>query len=181
MWDEKKFFEDFVKESDKVKADASFVQELKELEHGKVRRFPYVKYAASIAAAAACVGIGIFAFHSGQAGNQGNPSVIEQNVGIMAGTDTEKMESGSIGVGKTDTSAQVRGELEKKSTVVTDSEGNELSEKQRAELIQLLEKAVFAEDEIEGEYEQYDCEGDRSFEIRIIENDDGVKASVRYR
>lgn len=181
MWDEKKFFEDFVKESDKVKADEAFVQELKELEHGKIKRFPYVKYAASVAAAAACVGIGIFAFHSGQAGIQGNPSAIEENVGIMAGADTEKIESGSIGVGKKDTGTQVNEELKKRSTVVTDSEGNELSGEQRAELIQLLEEAVFVEDEIEGEYRQYDCEGDKAFEIRIIEDVDGVKASVRYR
>lgn len=181
MWDEKKFFEDFVKESDRVKADEAFVRELKELEHRKERTFPYVKYAVSIAAAAACIGIGVFALHSGGAGNPTNPSVIEENAGILAGEDTGKIESGSIGLNKDNIGDRVRSELEKSSTIVTDSEGKELSGEQRTQLLQLLENAVFVENELEDGYTWYSCEGDSAFEIRIIETAGEIKASVTYR
>lgn len=61
MWDEKKFFEDYVEESEKIKPDDHFVEQMKKMaarEEQKKNTIPMMKYAAIAASFVVCIGLG---------------------------------------------------------------------------------------------------------------------------
>ena len=58
MWDEKKFFDDYVDESQKIKPDEKFVQNLKQMawqEEQKKKKIPVVRYIVAAASLAVCI------------------------------------------------------------------------------------------------------------------------------
>ncbi|MCR5835497.1 MAG: hypothetical protein K6G88_03195 [Lachnospiraceae bacterium] len=153
MWDEKKFFEDYRKEADKIQPDKKFVEDTvkmisKESSKGTIVTFPYrfVAIVASVMLVVAC--IGIWAVHNNIKKNDESKVAHEQEIftkGLNAaannGTDTEDSntaddENASVGqMAVTDsTIAEIVQMIDDSEVIVSDEEGNPLDDDQRAEL-----------------------------------------------
>ncbi len=134
MWDEKKFFEDYRKEADKIQPDKNFVEDTvkmisKESSKGTIVTFPYrfVAIVASVMLVVAC--IGIWAVHNNIKKNDESKVAHEQEIftkGLNAaannGTDTE--DSNAAANNGTDTEDSNAADDEKASVgqmAVTDS------------------------------------------------------------
>ena len=161
MWDEKKFFEDYVNESEKIKPDDRFIEQMKNLaaqEERKKKPVPIIKYAAVAASFLLCIGLGGVVWH-----NQ-NTVPEEKNIGtqveLQAGQQVE--EAGII--------ENVLDGI-KQGAVIRDEAGNEISQSQQEELYQSLKNARAVEEPAEGQkVNSYFLEGEQTIEIEIWED-----------
>lgn len=98
MWDEKKFFEDYVDESQKIKPDEKFVQNLKQIawqEEHKKKKIPVVRYVAAAASLTLCICAGGVVLHMNM--NQKPGKTIEYDMTNRAGkADTGKKHDESV-------------------------------------------------------------------------------------
>ena len=121
MWDEKKFFEDYVDESHKIKPDEKFVQNLKQMawqEEQKKKKIPAARYIVAAASLAVCICAGGVALHmnidpkpgktveydiknragKADAGKKHDESVSESTQGTEATEESDSpIKSGTIG------------------------------------------------------------------------------------
>lgn len=168
MWDEKKFFEDFVSEADKVKPDPEFVEKMaamaREEKTSKVTSFQSVKKWALVAAAACLVciiGIGKFIQME-----QPSPNSEMEQIGQLAGKESEIVEITDLG---TDVNEDVLEIVKTKlngDALVYDEKGAELSTEKRNELLTYVENAVWIEESVETEVsESYLIEDEIKLEV----------------
>lgn len=177
MWDEKQFFEDFAKESDKIKPSDEFVADLKRMnneadiiELKRKKNTRTVFRTASIAAAIAVLlaaGIGIYAIIR-PAGD--NPDDGEQiKIPIHAGKDTpttgeaDNSEESPVG---TDAILEL---IEKDDVLIVDGEGNSISQGERSDLKSMFEHAVETDtiSGLFGENTEYIIKAEKDITIRI--------------
>ncbi len=145
MWDEKQFFEDFAKESDRVKPDREFVEDLKKLnsestiiELKRKKNTRTVFRLASIAAAVVvmlAVGIGVYTIssHDSDKPDDGEKITVPIHAGQEQTTaDTEKPE---INI------ESICGFIEDSDILILDSNGNEISQADRNDLESMFKHA----------------------------------------
>lgn len=147
MWDEEKFFKDFVEEADKVKPDADFVEKMvslvQEEENAKVTPFRSVKkWTPAIAAACliCIVGIGTF-MQTGHKSQDTEMNPISQ----MADKEQGNTEFSSFSPENTENALQMVEEMLEKDVLILDAEGVEISPEVREELLDAVSNAVLAE------------------------------------
>ena len=167
MWDEKQFFEDFNKEVDNVTPDDKFVNRLKNLDDKKtiinIKRKKITALAACIILLFA-VGIGAFAIsriNADKPNSDGQPTV---PITLPA----------HLGQDETTAIAEINIEyivelINDKNIVIIDNNENEITENNRAALIEIIEKAVPADSVsgIIGENTQYTIKAQEDITISI--------------
>lgn len=195
MWDEKKFFEDYVNESEKIKPDDQFVDQLKKMaawEDAKKKSVPMIKYAALAASFLVCIGLGSFvwqdqdkksdqdntSFEAGlQAGDQVSDEgqmLEEQQTSEMNESDgeTSKGEENQDYMEEEDSEEALEEALNslRRGDSVRDEAGNEVPQEEQEELLQLLKNVRAAEEpEATVETASYFLEGEKTIEIDIYE------------
>lgn len=195
MWDEKKFFEDYVNESEKIKPDDQFVDQLKKMavqEDAKKKSVPMIKYAALAASFLVCIGLGSFvwqaqdtksdqdntSFEAGlQAGNQVSDEgqvLEEQQTSEINESDgeTSKGEETQDYMEEEDSEEALEEALNslRRGDSVRDAAGNEVPQEEQEALLQLLKNARAAEEpEAAVETASYFLEGEKIIEIDIYE------------
>ena len=177
MWDEKKFFEDFVKESEKIKPEEEFIQKMKHLEERKVKRFSVTHYAA-VAAALVCVIGGAVLWKNSRVDLGNSKYSIEESVEIQAGKSEWNIQSGKISNGQNETYSEVLSFIERDDTRILDENDRELSQTEKTELIEQLKDAEPIEEEIDGTYKQYSCPGEKTFSLKVYEGQEDGSISV---
>ena len=167
MWDEKKFFDDFVKESEKVKPDNEFVEQLKNMVNEenvgaiKKRNQTFFMRGSMVAVAAIlCLSVGTIVW-KGFDDNKNSEKDIKQesSVSVHAGGNSE-IQSGIIVM------------IEEDKVEIKDEAGEIISYDNREKLLGQLNKAKKVEnaENIEmndNDYAVYTCEGEEIFEIKI--------------
>lgn len=173
MWDEKKFFEDFVTEADKVKPDPEFVEKMVamagEEKSSKVTPFQSVrKWAPAVAAACIVCMIGIGKFMQME---QPAPNSEMEQIGMLAGKNSEELEfSESVADVNSDVLKMVKTKLDD-GTLICDENHAEISQEERNELLTYAGNAVLTEDISEKEVRaSYTIEGESEIEINITED-----------
>lgn len=184
MWDEKKFFEDYVEESEKVKPDEHFVQQLKQMaaqEEKKKTPIPMIKYVAIAASFVLCVGLGSAVWRNQSVDSEGKGEKVEFQTGLQAGKQESEEQKGETSENNTITEGEIRGnntqeesELAdvlaqiKQGAVIRDEDGNEVSQDQQQSLYELLKNVTEAEAPTEGEEQNsYIVEGDTTIEVEV--------------
>lgn len=185
MWDEKKFFQDFVQESEKVKPDDEFVEQLKGMmkeenviQSKKRNNVYFMRYAAVVAAAMLCLVVGTVVWK----GFDGNSKTISNDkedytVNIHVGQDSE-IQSGIIGNSNSELEEAIAIVQDEK-IVIKDEDGENISSAKRKQLLSQLNRAekVENEDDLEDlqmsddECDMYICEGEEDLEIKIYEDE----------
>lgn len=185
MWDEKKFFQDFVQESEKVKPDDEFVEQLKGMmkeenviQSKKRNNVYFMRYAAVVAVAMLCLVVGTVVWK----GFDGNSKTISNDkedytVNIHAGQDSE-IQSGIIGNSNSELEEAIAIVQDEK-IVIKDEDGENISSVKRKQLLSQLNRAekVKNEDDLEDlqmsddECDMYICEGEEDLEIKIYEEE----------
>lgn len=181
MWDEKKFFEDFAAEADKVKPDPEFVEKMatlaREEQTSKITSFQNVKKWALVAAAACIVlvvGVGKFV----QMG-QPKPEYEMEQAGLLAGKESEELENSFV---QAEMNGDVLKTVEAKlngDALIYDEKGVEISQEKRNELLSYVENAILTEQTPEKEVSesytieeiQIDITKDNFMIIKIGENE----------
>lgn len=180
MWDEKKFFEDFVKENEEIKPSEKFVENLKQLDkvkniealkHKKVVRHS-LRYASVAAAIVVFLVAGGIAFLIKGMGN-GAENSGGTNIDIPLHGGNDENTWGEDGDSE---SPEVADKLEKsielidnEAVSVLDKEGNELCNEDRAALKSKLLNATKTNEitGVFGEYEEYTIMGNEEISIKI--------------
>lgn len=179
MWDEKKFFEDYVKESEKIKPDERFIEQLKQMadrEEKRKKPVPMIKYVAIAASFLVCIGLGHIVWRSQNI--EPKEKNAEYKVELQAGyQETEKEDiSAEEGIElERDVSGQETLTMVlnymKQGETIRDENGDEVSQERQEELYQLLKEADEAEMPEDGELENtYFLEEDQMIEIEVWEN-----------
>lgn len=178
MWDEKKFFEDFVKESEKIKPEEEFIRKMKHLEDKKVKRFSVTRYAA-VAAALVCVIGGAMIWKNSKVDVEDSEYKLEQTAEIHAGKEEWSIQSGKISKSEKKTFSEILPFIEAEDTIILDEKDRELSQTEKTELLEVLESAELIEEEIEGTYKSYFCQGEKTFTLKVYEGqDDRIRVLV---
>lgn len=161
MWDEKKFFEDFVRESEEMKPDPEFVNRMLELAEEKQKKPVWKLTGYRMVAAVAAVALICVAgsrFMPGlrkdtsvrmelelQAGKENTPVEEIQEEKSSAEGEQEGAEgagmSGSIGELMNGELTRLQDLLAEEDCVVTDYQGNELSEEEKVYLTERISTA----------------------------------------
>lgn len=176
MWDEKKFFEDYVEESEKIKPDDRFVEQLKNMaaqEERKKKPIPVMKYAAIAASFVLCIGLGGVVWHNQsktaedknaeismeiQAGN----SALEEE-GQFSDEEQQFSEKSEEREPLTDALNSM-----KQGVIVRDEAGNEVSQSEQEELWNLLKNAEETEQPEDAVKEaSYFLEGEQTIEVTV--------------
>lgn len=188
MWDEKKFFEDYVEESEKIKPDERFVEQLKQMaaqEEKKKKPIPIMKYAAIAASFVVCIGLGSVVWRNQS--TESEDKSVEYDAGLQAGQQSTEendfqVENDTASENKSETESENENPSEeeiltealnsiKQGATIRDGDGNEVSQEKQEEIYQLLKNAKEAEAP-EGEKleNSYFLEGDQTIEIEVWEN-----------
>ena len=163
MWDEKQFFEDFNKEVDNVTPDDKFVNRLKNLDDKKtiinIKRKKITALAACIILLFA-VGIGAFAISRINIDKPNNNEQITLPIHLGQDETTAPKEI---------TMDYIVELVNDKDISVVDIDGNNISENERTELVELLENAVPADSisGVIGEGTQYTIKGDKDITLSV--------------
>lgn len=168
MWDEKKFFEDFSKETDQINPDEEFIKSLKTMtsEHVPAKRGPvWVRYGVVAAAVVLCTVGGILVRNLNIGKTQ--PDVQIENGVLHGKTEDQTPVSGTIIL----TLDAVIGCVKEENTAIIDETGGSIDEEERKQLIHMLEKAVSADYQPEEEelYHEYHCSGSSEFTLKVYE------------
>lgn len=169
MWDEEKFFKDYVAETDNVVPDEDFIKSLKKMaseEPQPKKGYAWVRYVAAAAAVILCVAAGFMAWNIRHSGNGGDTGIGSGK--IHAGPDKE------VQPGKTKiiTVKTILSFMEDGTTEVEDIEGNAIEEDVRSELIGMLERAVStdARPTEDMKYDEYICKGETEIGLKVYED-----------
>lgn len=176
MWNEKKFFQDFVEESEKVKPDEEFVQQLKkmaddnELKSMNRRKMQVrlVKYTAVAASFLLCFIIGGIAWNAHEKiTKNNNDETNTYTVDVHAGNKNQGVHSGFIG-DESDLESVIE-RIGDENVIMKDENGEEISSETRKNLLKLLNKAEKADEivELEEKYTSYFCIGEKDIEIKV--------------
>lgn len=180
MWNEKKFFQDFVKESEKIQPDKEFVQQLKEMtrqheiknKEKRKRQIWMVKYAVTAVAFLICfVGGGIAWSFYNNTGHDVSSEESSYTIDAHAGNKNHEIQSGSFGE-ETDLE-KVISLVNNNNIIIEDENGEKVSEGKREQLLKLLNQAEKSNDTIalETEYTSYFCIGEEKIEIKIYNSE----------
>ena len=169
MWDEKKFFEDFVRETDQIDPDEDFIKNLKTMKSDDVpvKHVPaWTKYGAAAAAVVLCILGGILVQNLNVIQN---PTEDQLNNGTLHGQIEEHPHTGGTVILTLDT---VTDYVKDEAAVIIDETGKSIDEAKREQLIHLLETAVSAdyypkEDET---YHEYHCNDSLEFTLKVYDN-----------
>ena len=186
MWNEKKFFEDFVNESKKIEPDREFVEQLKSMaddvesdeskavlwRNTKKKRINTKIYMWRYAAAMIlllCVMVGGVTWnvmHKVKSVSEGNANT-DVSGDIHAGVNDKDIHSGIIGEQKGINQASML--LENDNINVIDENGKEISTAKRKIILKWLNMAEKTDEEtdLNMDYVSYFCEGEKTLEIRI--------------
>lgn len=175
MWDEKKFFEDYVEESEKIKPDERFVEQLKCMavqEEKKNKPIPMMKYAAIAASFVLCIGLGTVVWHNQSKTAEDKEQTVEFSAGVQAGKPS--LEEGQIteesDAEPEEKNAPLAEALNsiRKGASVRDEAGNEVSQNEQEELWNLLKNAkeTVKPENVEKEA-SYFLEADETIEVEI--------------
>lgn len=166
MWDEKKFFEDYVNESEKIKPDERFVEELKNMaaqEKRKKAPISITRYVAIAASFVLCIGLAGVVWQSQNA--LPKDKIIEYKVESQAGKNptenqTEKKEPLSEIL-----------DMMRQGVTVRDEDGNELTQNQQEELWELLKNVKATEKPKDSaKTVSYFLEGEQTVKVEIWED-----------
>lgn len=175
MWDEKKFFEDYVEESEKIKPDDRFVEQLKNIvaqEESKKKSIPMIKYVAIAASFMLCIGVGSVLWH--QLNETEEDKTVEFSTEIQAGNssleeeqvlDNQKFQKEDEEKEEplTDALNSIR-----QGVIVRDEGGNEVSQSEQEELWNLLKDAEKTEKPENAVKEaSYFLEEDETIEVNV--------------
>lgn len=177
MWDDKKFFEDFVKESESIKPDEDFVEKVvamtKAERNNKVVSFSGISKILTTAAVILLLvvisGIGFGQLNSGEKGNVTKPDM------HAAGNETinpDKGQTGNIEDIVNDKIITIKSMLQNKDCQVKDVEGNFISDKEKVILLSKIEGAEEIEkisDNI-GDTVSYTFVEDTSILVQIVDD-----------
>ena len=182
MWDEKKFFEDYVNESEKIKPDDRFVEQLKNMavqKEKKKKPIPMIKYMAVAASFVLCIGLGSVMWHNQNAVSgeeETNKKGIEFETELQAGMQSSDQlqesseEQASSETNDEDAITEALNSI-KQGAVVRDENGNELSQSQQEELWNLLKNAKETKQpENVAKTASYFLEGEQVIEVEVWEN-----------
>lgn len=158
MWNDQKFFEDFKKESEKIKPDAAFVSQLKELTtNGGVKRKNNKVVIYRVSAVAALVAICIIVASALVVIKK--PTETKDNdkenitVGLQAGDDDAVIDE------EKDELQKVIDDINSGRCDVCDVDGNPIDSEEKNEFVTKLNKAVIDKNTtgLLGTYEEYIC------------------------
>lgn len=180
MWNEKKFFQDFVEESEKIKPDDEFVQQLKrmtneyELNKSQKRKkqIYFVKYAAIAVSFLLCIIVGSVAWSIYRDIPSDKHSETDNyTMDIHAGNNNSEIQSGVIG--KENDLERVISLVGDNNVIVEDENGEEISEGKRGHLLKMLNKAKLSTGtiDLEAAYTSYYCMGKEKIEIKIYNSE----------
>lgn len=167
MWDEKKFFEDYVTETEKVTPDEDFINNLKKVtseESYSKRSSAWMKYGAIAAVIMLCAGLSFMAWRIQYNNDSKNDLGNEK---IHAGSDKE-VQSGKMTI---ITIKTILSYLEDGTTKIEDKEGNAVDEDIRSNLIEMLGKAVSTDagPTEDMKYDEYICKGATDISLKVYE------------
>ena len=182
MWDEKKFFEDFKNQSKKIQPNKEFVDRTVDLVSGNSNVVTFRKrktaYTAVAAVLVMAIGIGgVWATNTFKGSDRTQKVAVEttayDNESHAGKADAE---TGSSGVVEADGTAEVIKLLEDKDVIVTDKQGNPLSQEQRHNLVLTVSAAKVLDEEQsrkvltkESKTEEYKLIGNYLINIKIID------------
>ncbi|MBD5137361.1 MAG: hypothetical protein HDT39_15645 [Lachnospiraceae bacterium] len=168
MWDEKKFFEDYVTETDKITPDEDFINNLKKVtseeSHSK-RSSTWVKYCAAAALVMLCAGLSFVTWRLQYKNNDSKTDL--GNEKLHAGSNKEVQSGGMTII----TIKTILSYVEDGTMKVEDKEGNAVEENIRSDLIEMLEKAVStdAKPTEDMKYDEYICKGATNISLKVYE------------
>lgn len=175
MWNEKKFFQDFVEESEKVKPDEEFVQQLKKMTnknevekiHKRRLQVCIVKYVTVAASFLLCFVIGSIAWNAHNSMKENNDETDSYTADAHAGNKNHGIQSGIIGE-ELDLETVIA-VVSDETVIVEDENGEEILAGKRKLLLKLLNKAQKTDEDIDlkEEYTSYICKGEKEIEIKI--------------
>lgn len=191
MWNEKEFFEDFVKESEKLQPDKQFVAQLKDMARDveedeskaskwrnktgkriniKVYMYRYIAIAVIVILCVTAGGITWNTAHKSKSGS-GKSTNTDVSGNIHAGTHDKDIHSGIIGDKKGISQASML--LENDSIIVTDEYGKSISTAKRKIILKWLNMSEKTDEEIDAntDYVSYFCKGEEEMEIRIYDEE----------
>lgn len=181
MWNEKEFFQDFVEESEKVKPDEDFVQQLKSMmddeqiakQEKRRKQVVIMRYATVAAAFLLCVIIGGVTWNFwNKEPNHSEEETNSYTADVHAGNNNHEIQSGVIGI--TDSELQEAILMVGDEDVVIKGEDGELiSAGKRKKLLDMLNRAEKVEEIIEFEdgYTSYFCTSEGTLEIKIYNSE----------
>lgn len=180
MWDEQQFFEDFVKDTDRIKPDAAFIEQLKEqinqdnvVRLKKRKRTQYMAVAASLLLCISTAGIGwnIFAIKQKNPGQ--NEDVYQGQ--LSAGKEEEKVSSGEVGENDS-ILLDVISMVEDETNLLDNEQGVSLSTQERKKLVEMLKNSEKIKNSVEISAEEfsnnsivYYCVSDETVKITVYE------------
>ena len=179
MWDEEKFFKDFVNETEKVKPDDEFIEQLKHKtnEENMIRfkKRENMKYIAMAASLLLCISIGGIGWHLfGADILKKEPGGSSYQNEINAGKEGNEI-SGTIDK-KDSVLVEVITMVEDEKNLLDDEQGNALSTQEREHLAELLKKSGKIDNIVEGLKEDllekgniYYCVGEETVKIIVYE------------
>lgn len=195
MWDEKKFFKDYVEEAERIKPDGAFLEQLKNKTNQdnmlrlkksmeKRRKMQYIAVAASIFLCISIGGIGWSVFGR-KIANQGQDHASYQGE-VNAGKEEQEVQSGTI----EETNSvllDIISMVEDENNLLDNQQGDSLSTQEREKLVEMLKKSKKIESSVDKsaidfskEGEVYYCVSDETVKITIYEDKYIVIADVVY-
>lgn len=176
MWNEDQFFKDFSDSMDKIKPDPSFVKELKSLanedaslsQRTRSKKHQYIKYTQIAALVLLFLSIGGIGVHT-LLSDSDNSSIADTSIHGNQGADsTTGTITGTI-ENQNAIPDSILSMVESKDTILTDSDGNVVSEEERDELLTTLKKCVKTDQTPDPSTASqiYYCEGEDTLKISV--------------
>lgn len=173
MWDEKQFFEDFAKESDKIKPSKEFVADLKNLDSEnkiiELKRRKSIKrvlrYASVAAAIVVLITVGICIYAINRTDDSKSGEGAKVTLPIHAGQDETTADNNDFEAGLSSVLEFIGDE----DVQIVDGNGNTISSEIRSDLKNMLEKAVVTDSitGLFGENTKYIIKAKEDITIRI--------------
>lgn len=182
MWDEKKFFEDFVKESENKKLNEEFTNQLKDIMKEEkvsniVKRNSFMRYSVVVMVAVICIVLGTISWSGlGKNSKVSSQSKEESKIDVHAEKNSE-IQSGIIGYNSNDLEMAIT-MVEDEEVYITDARGENISTEERSNLLGKLNEAKIVKNSkgielTEEKSVKYICKGEETLEI-IVYNDEYI-------
>ena len=176
MWDEKQFFDDFIRESDQIQPSAEFVNRMKNLSEKSLKsdvkkQVKAPKVFTGVLAATAVVGILVMA---GLGQNKRELIMEDDSIYAEKEEETDAME-GSLTDILIDSKSLLENALTNKDTTVKDGNGKELTSEEKDDLLEQIKKAeetdLSVEDLEDKEAVVFEVEGEVQICFSMIEEE----------
>ena len=186
MWDEKQFFDDFIRESDQIQPSAEFVNRMKNLSEKSLKsdvkkQVKAPKVFTGVLAAAAVVGILVMA---GLGQNKRELIMEEDQIFAEKEDETDAME-GNLSDVFDESKSLLENALTNKDTIVKDGNGKELTSEEKDILLEQMKQAektdLSVEDLEDKETVVFEVEGDAQIHFSIVENEYLIIQNLVYR